>query len=96
MRGIVAEDAAHAVFTITQVATSAAYPAGRVRFPGLDPARSYALRILSRPAHDPAQSPLAWAEEPVTMTGHELGSIGVRPPVQFPQQATVVEIVSQH
>lgn len=30
------------------------------------------------------------------MTGHELGSIGVRPPVQFPQQATVVEIVSQH
>ena len=96
VRGIVAEDAAHAVFTITQVATSAAYPAGRVRFPGLDPARSYALRILSRPAHDPAQSPLAWAEEPVTMTGHELGSIGVRPPVQFPQQATVVEIVSQH
>ncbi|WP_356762926.1 alpha-galactosidase [Microbacterium sp. APC 3901] len=96
VRGIVADDAQSAVFTITQVATSAAYPAGRVRFPGLDPARSYALRILSRPAHDPAQSSLAWAEEPVTMTGRELGSIGVRPPVQFPQQATVVEIVSQH
>ncbi|WP_435747240.1 alpha-galactosidase [Microbacterium sp. PMB16] len=96
VRGIVAADAESAVFTITQVATSAAYPAGRIRFPGLHPARTYELRILSRPADDPAQSPLAWAEEPVTMTGRELGSIGVRPPVQFPQQATVIEFVSQH
>jgi alpha-galactosidase len=96
VRGMVSADAESAVFVITQVATSAAYPAGRVRFPGLHPARTYELRMLSRPVHDPAQSPLGWAEQSVTMTGRELGSIGVRPPVQFPQQATVVELVSQH
>ncbi|WP_298945133.1 alpha-galactosidase [uncultured Microbacterium sp.] len=95
VRGIVAADSASAVFTITQTATSAAYPAGRIRFPGLDAAQRYTLRAVSRPAHDAAQSELEWAASPITMTGRELGSIGIRPPVQFPQQATVVEIVAE-
>jgi alpha-galactosidase len=95
VRGVVAADSASAVFSVTQVATSAAHPPGRIRFPGLDESRRYALRVLSRPEHDPAQSHLAWAEAEITMTGRELGRIGVRPPVQFPQQATVVEIVAQ-
>ncbi|KAB1656284.1 alpha-galactosidase [Pseudoclavibacter chungangensis] len=96
VRGTVAADAASAVFVVTQVTTSAAYPAGRIRFPGLDPARTYELRMLSGSSHEPGQSPLAWAEAPITMTGRELATIGVRPPVQFPQQAVVVEIDSHH
>ena len=41
VRGMVAADAASAVFTITQIETSIAYPAGRIRLPGLDNDRLY-------------------------------------------------------
>lgn len=98
VRGVVAKDAAAAVFTIVQTATSAAYPPGRVRFPGLDADRTYALRVIARSAHEAGQSPLEWADrsstEPVTLSGRQLGAVGLRPPVQQPQQATVVELTA--
>jgi alpha-galactosidase len=96
VRGIVAADLGSAVFTITQTATTAAYPPGRVRLPGLDPERRYRLRALdpTEPGHEAAQSPLAWRTHPVALTGHELDAVGVRPPVQFPQQSTVVELTA--
>lgn len=96
VRGMVAADRSTAVFTITQTATTAAYPPGRVRFPGLDPTRRYRLRAVdaTEPGHDAAQSPLSWRTHPVALTGHELDAVGVRPPVQFPQQSTVVELTA--
>jgi alpha-galactosidase len=94
VRGVIAADAASAVFTIVQTASSAAYPAGRVRMPGLDPARSYRIRVLMRDGDDAGQSPLEWAGAEPVLTGLELAEIGVRPPVQRPQQATVVELVA--
>ena len=45
---------------------------------------------------DPGQSPLAWAQHDTVLTGRELESVGLRPPVQFPQQATVVELTADH
>ncbi|TDN90698.1 alpha-galactosidase [Microbacterium sp. BK668] len=96
VRGIVAEDAASAFFTITQVETSAAYPAGRVRMPGLAPARRYRLAVLSPAgAHvDAGQSLLEWTTSSIVMTGRELATVGVRPPVQFPQRSTLVELTA--
>ncbi|MDW4573130.1 alpha-galactosidase [Microbacterium sp. M3] len=95
VRGVVATDAASAVFTIVQTATSAAYPAGRIRVPGLDPSRVYRLRVVTRDGDDAGQSPLEWAENPPALTGLELSEIGVRPPVQRPQQAMVVELTAE-
>ncbi len=40
----------------------------------------------------PAQSPLVWAHEDTVLTGRQLGVVGVRPPVQNPQQSVVVEL----
>jgi len=96
VRGIVAADAASALFTITQVETSAAYPAGRVRMPGLDPSRRYRVAVLSPSGdHDDAgQSVLEWTAFPTVMTGRELATVGVRPPVQLPQRSTVVELTA--
>jgi alpha-galactosidase len=96
VRGMVAADAASAVFTIVQTATSAAYPPGRIRMPGLDPARSYRLRVLMRDGADAGQSPLAWAEAAPLLTGRELAEAGVRAPVQRPQQAMVVELTAEN
>lgn len=94
LRGIVAADGSSAVFVITQTATTAAYPPGRIRLPGLSSAHLYAVRVLSPVSgdHDPGQSALRWVENDTTMTGQEWGTVGVRPPVQFPQHATVLEV----
>lgn len=96
VRGVVAADAASAVFSIVQSATSAAYPPGRIRMPGLDPARVYRLRVLMRDGDDAGQSPLAWAEAAPVLTGRELAEAGVRAPVQRPQQAMVVELTAEN
>lgn len=96
VRGIVAEDAASALFTITQVTTSIAYPPGRIRMPGLDPARRYRVDVLTAgvPHSDAGQSPLEWAVQPTVLTGRELATVGLRPPVQLPQRSTVVELTA--
>ena len=96
VRGVVAADAASAVFIFVQIATSAAYPPGRVRMPGLDPTRVYRLRTLMRDEHDAGQSALAWEQAAPALTGLELGEVGVRAPVQRPQQAMVVELTAEN
>lgn len=94
VRGIVAPDRSRAYFTITQSQTLVASPAGRVRIPGLDPERRYRLRIVTPGGvvTEPAQSPLAWAHHETVLTGTQLAVAGIRPPVQNPQQATVIEL----
>jgi alpha-galactosidase len=98
LRGIVAADGSSGVFTITQTETTVAYPGGRVRMPGLDEDRLYRVRVISAgpTGDDPGQSPLAWAHHDTVLTGRELGTVGLRPPVQFPQQSTVVEVTADH
>ena len=94
VRGMVAHDGASAVFTITQVETSVAYPAGRIRLPGLDPARAYRLHVLAL-GDEAGQSALEWAQHPTVLTGRQLAATGIRPPVQLPQQSTVIELIAQ-
>ncbi|WP_019180597.1 alpha-galactosidase [Microbacterium yannicii] len=95
VRGIVAEDAASALFTVTQVTTTAAHPPGRVRLPGLEPHRAYRVHVIANDS-GPGQSPLEWAATDVVMTGRALAVSGLRPPVQYPQQSTVLEISAEH
>jgi alpha-galactosidase len=96
VRGIVARDQSHAVFTITQVETTIAYPPGRIRLPGLDPTRSYRLEVLATSGSgDAGQSPLEWTQHPTLLTGGALAAVGIRPPVQFPQQSTVLELIAE-
>ncbi|GAB3604511.1 alpha-galactosidase [Microbacterium aureliae] len=95
VRGIVAEDAASAVFTLTQAHTSIAYPAGRVRLPGLAPERAYRISVHAlTPPNTAGQSELAWAAADTVLSGRQLGAIGVRPPVLYPQSAVVVEVTA--
>ncbi|WP_456823863.1 alpha-galactosidase [Cellulomonas sp. P5_E12] len=95
VRGVVAPDGTSAVFTITQTDTTAAYPPGRVRIPGLDPGRIYQLRLVGGATNAAAQSELQWLAFDTTLTGRELDAVGLRPPVQYPQRSTVIELVAQ-
>jgi alpha-galactosidase len=96
VRGVVAQDGSSAVFTLTQTDTTAAYPPGRVRLPGLDPARHYRLRVVGGATSAAAQSELAWQTYDTTLTGRELDAVGLRPPVQYPQRSTVIELVAEN
>ncbi|MEZ0447272.1 alpha-galactosidase [Cellulomonas sp. ICMP 17802] len=95
VRGMVAPDGTSAVFTLTQTDTTVAYPPGRVRIPGLDPARHYRVRLVGGPSSAAAQSELPWQTYDTTVTGRELDAVGLRPPVQYPQRSTVIELVAQ-
>lgn len=96
VRGVVSSGRDHAFFAIAQTETLVASPTGRVRLPGLDPERSYRVRLVTPggPVQEPAQSPLPWAHHDTVLTGRQLAVVGVRPPVQNPQQAVVVELTA--
>ncbi|MDO5081674.1 alpha-galactosidase [Buchananella hordeovulneris] len=96
VRGVVAADQSQAFFAFTQVATSVSAPPGRVRLPGLAAQRTYRLTVASPGGwrQEPAQSPLAWATDDICLTGAQLAEVGLRPPVQYPQQATVIELTA--
>jgi len=93
VRGVVARDGASALFSFTQVSTSVTYPPGRFTLPGLDDDRRYAVRIAAGSVADgPGQSPLPWAEQPITLTGRQLGTVGLQAPVLFPAQLVLLEL----
>ena len=95
VRGVVARDAASALFTFTQVTTSVTYPPGRFTLPGLDADRRYTVRIAAGNVADgPGQSPLPWAERPITLTGRQLGTAGLQAPVLFPAQLVLLELAA--
>ncbi|WP_207456048.1 alpha-galactosidase [Herbiconiux sp. SYSU D00978] len=96
VRGVVAADRRQAFFTFTQSGTLPASPSGRVTLPGLDPDASYRLRVVTPGGivQHPAQSPLEWAHHQTVLTGRQLAVAGIRPPVQNPQQATVIELTA--
>ncbi|WP_401000886.1 alpha-galactosidase [Agromyces sp. GXQ0307] len=95
VRGVVARDATSALFTFAQVTTGVTLPPGRFTLPGLDPDRRYTVRIAAgSPADGPGQSPLPWAEQAVTMTGRQLGTVGLQAPVLFPAQLVLLELTS--
>lgn len=94
VRGLVARDAASAVFVITQTHTTASYPPGRVRLPGLADDRAYRMRLSPLTPDSAGQSDLVWASDEVVLTGLQLASAGIRPPVLLPQRAAVIEITA--
>ncbi|MGO4784772.1 alpha-galactosidase [Cryobacterium sp. W22_MBD10_FK3] len=96
IRGVVATDQGSAVFVFSQVATSAAYPVGPLRFPGLAADTRYRVSLVNREftGIGNGQSPLDWAEQPVTLTGKYLATIGLQGPVLFPEHLAVFSITS--
>jgi alpha-galactosidase len=85
VNGVVSADATDAVFGIVTVDRSLTWPPGRVRLPGLDPARRYRLSPLY-PADvypEATQVPEWWAKG-VRLSGRLLAQAGVQIPAMFP------------
>jgi alpha-galactosidase len=98
LTGIVAQDGSRALYTWARLATSAPGQTGRVRFPGLDPAARYVVRVRTelgtasrRQTADPAWFAEAGAAG-VALPGTVLSTAGVPMPTLDPQQAVLLDV----
>ena len=94
VRGVVAADGSRALFAFTQRSTSLTYPTGRLHLPGLDPQRTYTVR-LAEPfdaVPGPGQSPLLWAQDGFTTTGRALATAGLQAPVLHPEELVLIDV----
>ncbi|MFD6698235.1 MULTISPECIES: alpha-galactosidase [unclassified Microbacterium] len=98
LTGIVAPDRARALFTWARLATSADGQTGRVRFPGLDAAARYRVRLRDElgPVSQHLVAAPAWmsglADDGVELPGTVLAVAGVPLPTLNPQQAMLFDV----
>jgi alpha-galactosidase len=92
VHGVVAHDQSEAIYSLTQVTTSVASTAGRVRLPGLDPEATYDVRPLA-PGDDTSaagQSLLPWWSTGIRLRGSVLAGVGVQAPTLFPERLVLL------
>lgn len=92
--GVIAHDRTEAVFAWVQLTTAAAEVPGRLRLPGLDPSRTYAVRELhlGGGATGAQISGPAWRQpgREIEVPGALLVSLGLQLPVLHPEQGIVL------
>jgi alpha-galactosidase len=94
--GVVAPDASEALYGVTAVRRSVTWPPGRVRLPGLDPDRTYRVRV------EPiSESALTWVHLPswvkaggVDLTGRVLASAGIEILPIHPEHSYLLRLTS--
>jgi alpha-galactosidase len=97
LHGVVASDRGEAVLAYVRLTTSPDAHPGLVRLPGLDPRRTYAVRVrneIGAPATVQAAEP-AWMERGVTLPGSVLGEVGLTMPVLAPASALLLQLTAR-
>ncbi|NUO58611.1 MAG: alpha-galactosidase [Hamadaea sp.] len=93
LHGVVAADREHAVYCYAQLTSPLDSAPPALRLPGLDPARSYEVRVLpevSGAVGGPARNP-AWRDG-LTASGAVLSTVGLRSPRLNPAESLVLEL----
>jgi alpha-galactosidase len=92
LEGVVARDAAAALYGFSVVERGATWPPGRIRLPGLAPETLYRVDAVfpgSRVKHLPP-----WYETGVTLSGRALGTVGVEAPPLDPDRSVLLHAVA--
>jgi alpha-galactosidase len=94
--GVVAQDKSEALFAIAARDMSESVFPAMARFPGLESSRNYRVRALRDAgiAKTMQRGNPAWMNEAdgIVLSGAELASIGLRPPILPPENAILIEI----
>ena len=97
--GVVAQDKSEALFAIAARDMSESIFPAMARLPGLDPTRSYRVKVLKDAgvAQTMQRGNPAWMNEEngIVLSGAELAAIGLRPPILPPENAILIEISSE-
>jgi alpha-galactosidase len=94
VHGIVAQDRSSALYSVAAMSRGPVSPLGRLRLPGLDPERRYAVTVPTPGVTDTSgrhQWPI-WARDGVTMTGLALGEAGVQMVPLDPERSHLIEV----
>lgn len=95
LEGVVASDAARALYAFSVVDRGATWPPGRICLPGLDPDRLYRLEPVYPGAPAPVgQARPPWMSEGVTLSGRALGTVGVEAPSLDPDRSVLLHAVA--
>ncbi|WP_410539502.1 alpha-galactosidase [Streptomyces sp. KL2] len=96
LHGVVAEDGSDAVYALVATASSAMYPAGAIRLPGLDADAVYRVRpqapgdLPDGNAHHWGVRLPWWTPEGVRLPGRVLAAAGLQAPVLHPERLVLL------
>jgi alpha-galactosidase len=96
LHGVVAADGSDALFALAALDTSAGYPPGPFRLPGLDPDSRYRVRpqapgdLPDGNAHHWGAHLPWWTPEGVVLPGRVLASAGLQAPVLHPERLVLL------
>jgi alpha-galactosidase len=95
--GVYASDRSEALVSFAQLTTAPSLTPPALRLPGLDPDRHYRVEHVALPGErwGTAVGQPAWLTTGVTLTGRQLASHGIRPPVMHPESAVLVHLTAQ-
>ncbi|WP_245834439.1 alpha-galactosidase [Streptomyces aidingensis] len=96
LHGVVAADGSDALYALVATASSADYPPGPLRLPGLDPAARYHVRpqppgdLPDGNAHHWGARLPWWTPEGVVLPGRALAAAGLQAPVLYPERLVLI------
>ena len=94
--GVVGQDKSEALFAVAARDMSESTFPAMARIPGLDPARIYRVRALTDAGigQTMQRGNPAWivSQDEITLSGAELATIGICPPILAPENAILIEI----
>ncbi len=90
VHGVVSHDRSEAIFAYVQLTTTAGTRPAAFRVPGLDPTATYRVRTqaFGAPASVQRRAP-SWMDG-FEITGAALASVGLRPPILWPEEAILI------
>jgi len=94
LEGVVAADGSAALFQFAVLDRPAVWPPARLRFPGLDPARSYAVDELAPGDPVPAHQRAPWMDGPLVLPGRVLSESGIEPPTLDPDRSVLLRLTA--
>lgn len=94
VHGVVADDRTHAVFAAASVTSIESTVGAPIRLAGLDPVAIYRVSLLDQIASARlfGDKEPAWTSGPVDVTGAQLMTSGIQPPVIHPQSVLLFEL----
>ena len=97
LHGVYATDRSEALLCVVQMDTSVAMPGTPIRLPGLPAQGRYRISVVPITGSDavvgPAVSQPGWITDGITLSGAQLASHGLQPPILHPEQALLVHLV---
>ncbi|WP_045748231.1 alpha-galactosidase [Actinoplanes rectilineatus] len=93
LHGVVAQDRSQAVYALVATGTPRSALPPPVRFPGLDPVRSYTVRPIGAPYKAVQDAPPPWLTDGgITLPGRVLAEVGLTVPLLAPEQAALFTV----